>query len=345
MSDAGQQIDLRSDTVTRPTPAMRRAMAEAEVGDDVLDGDPTTRLLQETVAALLGKERALFFPSGTMANQTAISLLAPRGSEMLVDRHAHVVDWELAACAALSGVQPRVVDAGAGGVMDAATLTAAIRPASPFLPRAPLLALENTHNGAGGRVLQPAEMRALVQVARDHDMRVHLDGARLWNAHVATGVALDELAGGADTVMVSFSKGLGAPAGAALAGSAELIAEAWVVRKRFGGAMRQNGILSAAALHGMEHHMSRLADDHANARRFARAVDGAGGASCVQPDTNIVMVDLPEGWSSQALVERAARDGVLLGTWSARRVRAVMHGDVSRGDVERAAELVAGALC
>ena len=337
------RIDLRSDTVTRPTPAMRRAMAEAEVGDDVLDGDPTTRRLEARVAELLGTERALFFPSGTMANQAALWLLGRRGTEVLLDANAHIVHWEVAGAAALAGLQVRPV-AGEGPVMDATALRRAIRPPSPHAPSASVVALENTHNGAGGKVTPLPAMRALRDVAREHALPVHLDGARLWNAAVASGTPIHELAACADTVMVAFSKGLGAPVGAALAGSAPALADAWAVRKRLGGGMRQSGILAAAALHGLEHHWPRLADDHARARDFAERVDGAGGARVVPPDTNIVMVDLPPGVSSADVVAGAAAEGVQVTPWSPSRIRAVTHLDVDDAAVRRAAEVVAGTL-
>ena len=337
------RIDMRSDTVTRPTPAMRRAMADAEVGDDVLDRDPTTRRLEERVAELLGTERALFFPSGTMANQSALWLLGKRGTEVLLDARAHIVDWEVAAAAALAGLQVRPVS-GDDVVIDAAALRRAIRPPSPHAPAASLVCLENTHNGAGGKVTPLAAMRALRDVAREHRLPVHLDGARLWNAAVASGTPIAELAACADTVMVSFSKGLGAPVGAALAGSASALADAWAVRKRLGGGMRQSGILAAAALHGIEHHWPRLADDHARARDFAAVVHGAGGATVVPPDTNIVMLDLPAGVAAGDVVAAAAAEGVLFTSWSATRIRAVTHLDVGDAEVRRAAEVVARAV-
>ena len=337
------RIDLRSDTVTRPTPAMRRAMAEAEVGDDVLDGDPTVRRLEETVAAMLGKDRALFFPSGTMANQAAIWLLAERGTEILLDEGAHIVHYEIAGAAALCGVQVRTVR-GADGVIDAASLRAAMRPASPHVPRASLVCLENTHNGAGGRITPLAALRELRDVAREHGLPVHLDGARLWNAATASGTSLAELAGCADTVMVSFSKGLGAPVGAALAGSTAAMRHAWEVRKRFGGGMRQSGILAAAALHGLEHHLPRMEEDHARARELAALLDGVCGARVVPPDTNIVMVDLPPGAPAPALVARAAEAGVLVTPWSATRIRAVTHLDVDADRVHSAGKTIAATL-
>jgi threonine aldolase len=337
------RIDMRSDTVTKPTPAMRRVMAEAEVGDDVLDGDPTVRRLEERVAQLLGKERALFFPSGTMANQAGIWLLARRGTEILLDANAHIINWEVAAAAAICGVQVRPV-APTGQVMDAEALERAMRPDSIHAPAASLVCLENTHNGAGGKVLSLAELMALRQTASRFRLPVHLDGARLWNAAVATGTPISELAGCADTVMVSFSKGLGAPVGAALAGSGAAMADAWPVRKRLGGGMRQSGILAAAALHGIEHHWPRMHEDHAHARAFAATVAGVRGASVVPPDSNIVMVDLPAGMNALDLVRRAAEENVLITPWSATRVRAVTHLDVDASQVRRAAEVVAGLL-
>ena len=342
---ASRRIDLRSDTVTKPTAAMRRAMAEAEVGDDVLDGDPTVRQLEERVAAMLGKDRALFFPSGTMANQAGIWLLSRPGTEILLDANAHIIHWEMAGAAALSGVQVRPV-APLGGqlVMDAQALAGALRPPSPHAPTASLVCLENTHNGAGGKVTPVAELRALRAVAERHALPVHMDGARLWNAAAALGAPLADLAAVADTVMVSFSKGLGAPVGAALAGSAAAMADARTVRKRFGGGMRQSGILAAAALHGIEHHLPRLSQDHEHARLLASLLDGVGGARVVPPDTNIVMVDLPTGVAAPDLVARAAERGVLISPWSPTRFRAVTHLDADGDAVRTAGETIAALL-
>ena len=337
-------IDLRSDTVTRPSPAMRRAMADAEVGDDVLDGDPTVARLEARTAELLGKPRALFFPSGTMANQAAVWLLARRGTEALVDADAHVVHWEHAGLAALCGVQIRPIPARPGRlVLDADALAAAVRPASPHAPRASLVCLENTHNGAGGVVTPLGDVRALADVARAHDLPVHLDGARLWNACAATGTAPADFAACAATVMVSFSKGLGAPVGAVLAGDEAAMADAWMVRKRMGGGMRQSGIVAAGALFGLEHHRAGLADDHRRARALGAAIDGVGGARVVPPDTNIVMVDLPAP-AVPAVVARAASAGVRVSPWSATRMRAVTHRDVDDADVSRAGEVLADAM-
>lgn len=337
-------VDLRSDTVTRPTAAMRQAMANAEVGDDVLDRDPTVHRLEERVAALLGKETARFFPSGTMANQTAVWLLAERGTEILLDAAAHLQEWEHAGLAALNGVQPRGIAPRAGRlVMDAEALRAGMRPRSIHAPRASLVAVENTHNGAGGVITPVEELQAIGAVAREAGLRVHLDGARLWNAAVASGRAPADFAAPCETVMVSFSKGLGAPIGAVLAGSQAALADVWFVRKRMGGGLRQAGILAAAALHALDHHYERLAEDHARIRRLGEALDGVAGARVVPPDTNILMVDLPAPVVPQ-VVERAAADGVRCSPWSTTRLRCVAHLDVDDAGIERAAEVLRRAI-
>ena len=336
-------IDLRSDTVTRPSPEMRRAMAEAEVGDDERDGDPTTLRLERRVAELLGKERALFFPSGVMANQAAVNLHARPGSEIILDEDAHIIHWEMAGAAALSGAQIRPVRP-TGLVATADDMRRYVRPAARHVTRASLVCVENTHNGAGGKVIPLREMQAIRAFAAEQGVPVHLDGARLWNASVASGVPLQDFAATADTVMVAFSKGLGAPVGAAVAASAAPAEELWRIRKRFGGAIRQSGIVAAGALYGLEHHLDRLAEDHANARAFAALVDGAGGAAVVAPDTNIVMVDLPEGRAPGPIVKACAGQDVLLAAWSATRIRAVTHRDFSAAQVKRAAEVLAAVL-
>jgi threonine aldolase len=328
-------IDLRSDTVTRPTAAMRAAMAAAEVGDDERDGDPTTGRLEQRVAALLGKQDALFFPSGVMANQAAVWVHTSRGTEVLLDVDAHMVHSEIAGIAALSGAQVLPV-VPTGLVMNADDLCRALRPPSRYLPAASLVCVENTPNGAGGKITDVPELRAIRRVAAEHGLPVHMDGARLWNASVASGVALSEIADCADTVMVALSKGLGAPIGAMLAGTHAQMERAWTARKLFGGAMRQTGILAAAALYALDHHIDRLADDHINARLLADAVDGAGGATVVPPDTNIVMIDLPPGVTSGCVVDAAKDDGVLAADWSPTRIRLVTHLDVSTADAERA---------
>jgi threonine aldolase len=336
-------IDLRSDTVTRPTPAMRAAMAAAEVGDDERDGDPTMRRLEERVAALVGKEAALFFPSGVMANQAAVWLHAPRGTEVLVDVDAHLVHSEIAGVGALSGAQVLPVHPK-GLVMCADDLRAALRPVSRYFPAASLVCIENTHNGAGGKITPLDELAAIRAVARERGLPVHMDGARIWNASVATGVSPATIASHADTVMVAFSKGLGAPVGAALAGTHAQIERAWTARKLFGGAMRQSGILAAAVLHALDHHVDRLAEDHANARRLASMLDGVAGARVVPPDTNIVMIDLPPGRATETVAARARSAGVLVSEWSPTRVRLVTHLDVSAAAAERAGAVIRDAI-
>ncbi len=335
MMQTPPMIDLRSDTVTKPSTGMRRAMAEAEVGDDVLDGDPTTRRLEERTAQLLGQERALFFPSGTMANQAAIWALAERGTEIYVHDDSHIVNLEMGGASALGGVQPRLIQ-GAPRVTRG-TLSVAMRPPGRDFPRATLLCLENTHNGSGGMVTPLPELRALAAVGRSAGCRVFLDGARLWNASAATGTPLEDFAACADATMVSFSKGLGAPVGAALAGSKHVMHAAWEARKRLGGGMRQSGIIAAGALYGLENNLSRLGDDHLHAERFAAIVSEAKHARVVPPETNIVMIDLPAGTDAMTFAKAAMARGVRVGVWTASRVRTVMHLDVSLEEVERAA--------
>ncbi len=320
-------------------------MAEAEVGDDVLDGDPTVRRLEARVAEMLGKAAALFFPTGTMANQTGLAVHSRPGTEALLDANAHIIHWEMAGAAAICGVQVRPVPPGEGRlVMGADDLAATIRPASIHAPVASVVCVENTHNGAGGTVTPLAELQAIRSVAEAHGLPVHLDGARLWNASAATGTSLADFARCADTVMLSFSKGLGCPVGAILAGDEPVMRRAHMVRKRLGGGMRQSGILAAAALHALDAHLARLPDDHANARRFADRVKGAAGARVVPPDTNIVMIDLPAGLSSSAVVAAAKADGVLLSPWNASRLRAVTHLDADEAAVSRAADVVRSAI-
>ncbi len=331
-------IDLRSDTVTKPTPGMRAAMAAAEVGDDERDGDPTTQQLEERVAALLGKEAALFFPSGCMANQAGVWVHAGRGTEVLLDVDAHIVHSEIAATAVLSGAQVLPV-VPSGLVMSADDLRRTFRPRSRYFPAPSLVCVENTHNGAGGVVTSLDELKAIREAAAEQGLPVHMDGARLWNASAASGTSLADFAAQADTVMVAFSKGLGAPVGAALAGTCEAIERAWTARKLFGGAMRQSGILAAAVLYALDHQLDRLADDHANARTIAGLVDGAGGATVVAPDTNIVMIDLKSAVAAD-VVAAARAEGVLVSEWSPTRLRMVTHLDVSGEDARRAGTVV-----
>jgi threonine aldolase len=331
-------IDLRSDTVTKPTAGMRAAMAAAEVGDDERDGDPTTRRMEERVAKMLGKEGAMFFPSGVMANQAGIWLHAGRGTEVLLDVDAHIVHSEIAATAVLSGAQVLPV-VPKGLAMTAADLRATFRPKSKYFPAASLVCVENTHNGAGGVVTPISELRAIREAAAEQGLPVHMDGARLWNASVASGDSLADIAAEADTVMVAFSKGLGAPIGAALAGTHEQMERAWTARKLFGGAMRQSGMLAAAVLYALDHHMERLAEDHANAKLIASIVSGARGATVVPPDTNIVMIDLSQPVAGEIAAKARKRD-ILVSEWSPTRIRCVTHLDVATDDCRNAAELL-----
>jgi threonine aldolase len=332
-------IDLRSDTVTKPTPAMREAMARAEVGDDQYGEDPTTNRLQQQMAVLLGKEAALWLPSGTMANQVAALTLARPGDEIVTAREAHAGWHEVGAAAANAGVQ--IVEVGSGGVFSAAQFEAAIKPAGlPVFPVTTVVEIENTHNRAGGVVFPQDEAQRICVLARERGIASFLDGARLWNAAVASGRSEAELAAPFDLVAVAFSKGLGAPAGSLLAGPRELIARAHRHRRRLGGAMRQVGILAAAALHGVEFHRARLAEDHANARRLAERLVNCAAVQLdlASVQTNIVVFHLKPGAPDAATVVAQARStGVLVAAFGVRTVRAVTHLDVSAAQCDEAA--------
>lgn len=339
-------VDLRSDTVTRPTPAMRDAMARAEVGDDQYGEDPTTNRLQAELAELLGKEAALWVPSGTMANQLAAMTLARPGDEIVSAREAHAGWHEAGAAAANAGVQ--IVEVGAGGVFTAAQFEAAIKPSGlPVFPATTVVEIENTHNRAGGVVFPQDEAQRVCALARARGIASFLDGARLWNAAIASGRSEAELAAPFDLVAVAFSKGLGAPAGSLLAGPAALLAQAARHRRRLGGAMRQVGILAAAARHGVAHHRARLADDHANARRLAErlAACAAVELDLATVQTNIVVFQLRAGAPDAAtLVAQARAQGVLVAAFGPRTVRAVTHLDVSAAQCDAAAERLARLL-
>ena len=342
-------IDLRSDTLTRPTPVMRAAMTAAEVGDDVYGEDPTVNELERRTAALLGKEAALFVPSGTMANQLALRTHTEPGDEILAEAQAHVVHVERGAPAALSGLTIRTIPSRAG-IFDADDLRRVIRTASRFMPAGlfpptRLLCLENTHNFGGGSVWPPATLAAVAELAHAQGLKVHLDGARLWNAAIACGHGEAELAAGADSVGVCFSKGLGAPVGSALAGEAAFIARARRFRGMFGGGMRQAGIVAAGALFALEHHRARLAEDHARARTFAA---GLAGLPDIELDpasvmTNIVVFRLtaqPAG----PFVEQCWERGLRVLPAGPDRVRAVFHLDLPEDAVPRALDVVRVAL-
>lgn len=329
-------VDLRSDTLTRPTDAMRAAMASAEVGDDVWREDPTARRLEERAAELLGKEAALFVPSGTMANQIALLLHCRPGDEVICGRGAHVRLYESGAGAAWAGVQFAEVG-GADGRFDADALEAAIQPGDYHAPRTRMVAVEDTHNRGGGRVWPEHALRSVCARARDRGLATHLDGARIWNAAVASGSSERAIAEGFDTVSACFSKGLGAPAGSVIAGASAEIDRAVRLRKMLGGAMRQVGVLCAAALHALEHHRARLADDHANARRLAEGVAAIAGLriDLATVETNIVIFDVLAMPASE-LCRRAAVHGVRVAPVGPRAVRAVTHLDVDAAGIDRA---------
>jgi threonine aldolase len=336
----GPVVDLRSDTVTRPTPAMRRAIAEAEVGDDALGDDPTTRRLQERVAELLGKEAALFFPSGIMANQTALAVLGAWGGEVVLDAGAHILHYEEGAAAALSGIQLRPV-ASSRGILAPGDVEAAIRKGSRYFPRTRAIALENTHLDSGGRILPVTLFERIGEIAARYGVSVHLDGARLWHACAESGVEPAAYARHVDTVMVSFSKGLGAPVGSALAGERAVIDEAWRVRRRLGGGMRQSGILAAAALHALDHHRERLAQDHIHARQRARAFARISGFTTEVPETNIVLVETRgSGVDVDALLSFMEKRRFLLLKFGETRIRAVTHLDVDEDGIARFATVL-----
>ncbi len=336
-------IDLRSDTVTKPTPPMRKAMAEAEVGDDVYGEDPTVLALERIVAQRAGKEAALFVTSGSMGNQLAIAAQTRPADEVIVGEGAHPVFYEVAAGAVLSGVQFAV--AGRGGLFDADEMEAAVKQVAYYSPRTSLVCVENTHNRAGGRVFPQADVIAIGARAKAHGLAFHLDGARIWNAMTATKKSLAELAAPFDSVSVCFSKGLGAPVGSALVASREVVERARRFRKMWGGGMRQAGILAAGALYAIEHHVERLHEDHEKARAFAEIVREGSKRLAVDVaavETNIVNVDV--SGDAEPVVAAAKARGVRLGASGPRRIRAVFHMDVSKGDAARAArELVLAA--
>jgi len=337
-------VDLRSDTVTRPTTAMRRAMAEAEVGDDVFGDDPTVQELERRVAALAGKEAALYVPSGTMGNQLAVASQTEPGNEVLLESESHIFFYEQGGIAANSGCLAHIVR-GERGVIPARALLQSLRGEDDHVAHLRLVCAENTHNRAGGAIVPLAALRELGAAARERGVRVHLDGARLWNASVATGIPIAEWAACADTVMMCFSKGLGAPIGSILVGSTEVVRRARRLRKRFGGGMRQVGILAAACLHALDHHVERLAEDHARTRRLAAAWRSIPGVRVVEPDTNILFVELqhPALDPASILSELESR-GIRMSKYGPRLLRAIVHLDVDDAGLERAARAFQAAI-
>ena len=339
-------IDLRSDTVTRPTAAMRAAIASAEVGDDMFGEDPTVRRLEEVVATRLGKAAALFVPSGTMANQLAIRCHVQPGDDVLCSDGAHIKWYEAGAAAALSGVQ--LVTVGQGGMFTPAELYATYQPERTDQASPPnrLLCLENTHNRGGGSIWPMQLMYEVAVAARQLGIKLHLDGARLWNAAVALGVPDAEIAAPFDTVSVCLSKGLGAPVGSLLCGPLDIIHRARRFRRMYGGAMRQAGILAAAGLYALAHHHERLAEDHHNARRIAEVLSDLRHVHVIAPQTNILLFDLaPPLPDAAEVTSRLKSHGVLVAPFGPRRLRLVTHLDVSHGACEEAAQRIRQVLC
>jgi len=337
-------IDLRSDTVTRPTPGMRQAMAAAEVGDDVYGEDPTVQALEARVAALFGHEAALFAPTGSMANQIAIQTLVPPAHELLCDADAHVVTYEIGAAAAIGGVSTRTWGPS-GGAIDVSAVAAMVRPDGFHAVPTRAIAVEQTHNRSGGEVIPLSTLQALRSVADEAGIGLHCDGARIWHAHVATAVPLTVYGGLFDTLSVCLSKGLGTPIGSVFVSTAERVAAGRVIRKRMGGGMRQVGVLAAAGLYALDHHVERLADDHARAARLAAALAPFGVVDPAAVQTNIVLLDLSKSTVDAAtLAGRARAGGVLVSVLGPRLCRLITHLDVSDEDVDRAAEVLAAAL-
>jgi threonine aldolase len=331
-------IDLRSDTVTKPTPAMRKAMAEAEVGDDVFGEDPTVNALQEKVAKLLGKEAALFVPSGTMANQLSIKSHTQPGDEVITETSSHPYNFEGGGGAALSGIQFNCLK-GVRGILDASQIEEAVRPADHHFAVTRLVCLENTHNRGGGSIYPVEKMAEIYRLTKSKGLMLHLDGARLWNASVATGIKPDEYAQWADSVSVCLSKGLGAPIGSLVAGSQPFIHRVHRFRKMFGGGMRQVGIIAAAGIYALDHHLERLKEDHQNAKRLAVGLKEFKGVS-IDPkhvETNIVIFDVADtGVTASQVAEAMKKEAVLIHAFGKTQIRLVTHLDVSGEDIERA---------
>lgn len=337
-------VDLRSDTVTQPTERMREVMMRAPVGDDCYGEDPSVLALESVVADLLGKERALFFPSGIMANQAAILAQGAAGEEVLIGARAHLLHYEEGSVAAHGGMVFRTV-ASDDGHISVPRLKEALRKPSAFQPRTTLLALENTHLDSGGSVLSAQHLEDLGELAKSAGLAIHLDGARLWNAAVASGVPERDLAAPMDTVMVCLSKGLGAPVGSMLAGPATVIEKAWRIRRRLGGQMRQVGMLAAAGLFALEHHRQRLGEDHRRAQQLAQGLSTLNGLRVTPPETNIVMIDLVTSRCSVAtLLARLETQGVRMVPFGAHRVRAVVHLNVDDEGVAQAIRATSSVL-
>jgi len=337
-------VDLRSDTVTRPTPAMLRAMTEAELGDDVFRDDPTVKRLEARVAELAGMAAAVYVPSGTMGNQIAVKCHTEPSERVLLGAESHTFLYEQGGIASNSGCLAHTFETERGR-FDLAALEAAIEPVDEHVARASLLCVENTHNRGGGAIVPLEHLQALRAFANTNGLRVHLDGARLWNASVASGVPIREWAANVDTLMMCFSKGLGAPVGSILVGSDELIHRARRVRKRWGGAMRQVGVLAAACLHALDHHVERLADDHRRARTLAAGLRQAPGITVTEPETNILYLTLEHpSLDAKALLARLEARGIRFSQFGPRLLRAITHLDVDDAGIARAIETFQSAV-
>ncbi len=336
-----KSIDLRSDTVTRPSTAMRKAIAEAEVGDDVHGDDPSVNSLQERVARELGKEAALYVPSGTMSNQIGVALHTQPGDQLILEAESHIYNYEAGAPAALSGLWPTLVPSPSGAPKWS-EIEKRIAPKNAHNPRPSLVCLENTHNRHGGTIVPLECIDEVGRGCHDRGLKLHLDGARLFNASVATSIPLARWCENVDTVSVCFSKGLGAPVGSCLAGSEAEIAQAQRLRKRFGGGMRQAGILAAACLYALDHNFARLREDHANARLIAEGLDHPRMSIPSLPQTNIVLVDVDEEIGAERLLSLLAEQGVRAVAFGPSRIRLTVHLDVSRQDCERALSILNG---
>ena len=340
-------IDLYSDTKTKPSPGMRKAMAEAEVGDEQKYEDPTVERLRERVCELLGKQDAVFMPSGTMCNQSAVRVHCRLGDEVIADRTAHIINAEAGGTAANSGVMIRVLE-GPNGVFTADQVKAALRdPNSRNAPRSRLVSVENTSNGGFGTVWPLTTLQGVAKVAHDAGLAMHMDGARLCNASVKSGTPPADYAACVDSLWLDYTKGLGAPVGASLAGSRDFIREAWRQKQMLGGSMRQSGVIAAAALYALDHNWERLAEDHDNAHQLASGIANIKGLECDVPkmQTNLVFFEVKKpGWTAARLVEACRERGVGLGANTATRIRAVTHLDVNRADIDTALKVISDVL-
>jgi len=334
-------IDLRSDTVTKPNDGMRQAMANAEVGDDVFGEDPTTNRLQEKLAYLFGVEAALFVPSGTMGNEVCLKCHTRPGDEVICETGAHILNYESGAAAFLSGIQ-LIPIRGEGGVLNVEQVEPRIRPTAYYYPQTAVIAIENTHNSAGGTVFPIEKVEALSRLSHDHHLKFHIDGARIWNAAAATGLPVSRYAACCDSISVCFSKGLGAPVGSAIVGSQELITEAIRYRKMFGGGMRQVGILAAAVLYALENNLERLVEDHANARVLGEGLAEIPGVhvDLASVQTNIVIFDIQDtGLAVPEVLDSLRTKGLLVVPFGPTVLRAVTHLDVTDNDIEAALKI------